>query len=44
MSKVFVNRDMSTEERETDYRPRAMVAEKRRNVEVRWKIKRGITG
>ena len=41
MSKVFVNRDMSREEREKDYRLRAMVAEKRRNREVGWKIRRG---
>ena len=39
--KVFVNRDMNREEREKDYRLRAIVAEKRRNREVGWKIRRG---
>ena len=41
MSKVFVNRDMSREEREKDYRLRVTVEEKRRSEEVGWKIKRG---
>ena len=42
MSKVFVNREMSREEREKDYILRAMLADKRTIEKVEWKIKRGI--
>ena len=41
MSKVFVNRDISREERERDNKLRAKVAEERSNEEMRRKIRRG---
>ena len=41
MSKVYINRDMSKEERARDYELRTMLAEKRRSGE-RWKLRKGI--
>ena len=41
MGKVYINRDMSNQERARDYELRTMLAEKRRSGEISWKIRRG---
>ena len=41
MGKVYMNRDMSKEERARDYELRTMLAEKKRSGEISWKIRRG---